>query len=114
MSEEKLKKDLDKAIAKDIAKRASERNTKNIKGSMSDKEFRSSENLLKPGEDPGEGYEGTPDMYPDYEEDEKDQKLGRTSTKEFKAIQKTMDKKSKGGSILVKTKLGRTKPTKIY
>jgi hypothetical protein len=71
-------------------------------------------NLLEPGEDPGEGYEGTPDMYPDYEEDEKDQKLGRTSTKEFKAIQKTMDKKSKGGSILVKTKLGRTKPTKIY
>ena len=71
-------------------------------------------NLLEPGEDPGEGYEGTPDMYPDYEEDEKDQKLGRTSTKEFKAIQKTMDKKFKGGSILVKTKLGRTKPTKIY
>ena len=52
-------------------------------------------------------------MYPDYEEDEKDQKLGRTSTKEFKAIQKMMDKKSTGGSILVKTKLGRTKPTKI-
>jgi hypothetical protein len=71
-------------------------------------------NLLEPGEDPGEGYEGTPDMYPDYEEDEKDQKLGRTSTKEFKAIQKMMDKKSTGGSILVKTKLGRTKPTKIY
>jgi hypothetical protein len=71
-------------------------------------------NLLEPGEDPGEGYEGTPDMYPDYKEDEKDQKLGRTSTKEFKAIQKTMDKKSKGGSILVKTKLGRTKPTKLY
>ena len=77
-------------------------------------------NLLEPGEDPGEGYEGTPDMYPDYEEDEKDQKLGRTSTKEFKAIQKIMsnqkdlmEKKSKGGSILVKTKLGRTKPTKI-
>jgi hypothetical protein len=78
------------------------------------KNLESSENLLKPGEDPGEGYEGTPDMYPDYEEDEKDQKLGRTSTKEFKAIQKMMDKKSKGGSILVKTKLGRTKPTKIY
>jgi hypothetical protein len=71
-------------------------------------------NLLEPGEDPGEGYEGTPDMYPDYEEDEKDQKLGRTSTKEFKAIQKMMDKKSTGGSILVKTKLGRTKPTKLY
>jgi hypothetical protein len=70
-------------------------------------------NLLEPGEDPGEGYEGTPDMYPDYEEDEKDQKLGRTSTKEFKAIKKA-EKKSKGGSILVKTKLGRTKPTKLY
>jgi len=38
-------------------------------------------------------------MYPDYEEDEKDQKLGRTSTKEFKAIQKTMDKKSKGNTL---------------
>jgi hypothetical protein len=59
-------------------------------------------NLLEPGEDPGEGYEGTPDMYPDYEEDEKDKKLGRTPPK-----------LSKGGSILVKTKLGRTKPTKI-
>jgi hypothetical protein len=33
------------------------------------------ENLLKPGEEEGEGYEGTPDMYPDYEEDKKDQKL---------------------------------------
>ena len=32
------------------------------------------ENLLKPGEDPGEGYEGSPDMYPDYKEDEKDAK----------------------------------------
>jgi hypothetical protein len=42
-------------------------------------------------------------MYPDYEEDEKDKKLGRTPPK-----------LSKGGSILVKTKLGRTKPTKIY
>jgi hypothetical protein len=74
---------------------------KDKQGSMSDKEFKSSENLLKPGEDPGEGYEGTPDMYPDYEEDEKDQKLGRTSTKEFKAIQKTMDKKSKGPKVRI-------------
>jgi hypothetical protein len=40
-------------------------------------------NLLEPGEDPGEGYEGSPDMYPDYEEDEKDfLQLGRTSSKE--------------------------------
>jgi hypothetical protein len=84
-----------------------------IKQTLKDLGFKD-KNLLEPGEDPGEGYEGTPDMYPDYEEDEKDQKLGRTSTKEFKAIQKTMDKKSKGGSILVKTKLGRTKPTKLY
>jgi hypothetical protein len=30
------------------------------------------ENLLKPGEDPGEGYRGSPDMYPDYEEDRKE------------------------------------------
>jgi hypothetical protein len=29
-------------------------------------------NLLKPGEDPGEGYRGSPDMYPDYEEDRKE------------------------------------------
>jgi hypothetical protein len=115
MSEEKLKKDLDKAIAKDIAKRAFERNIKNLEGTgLSDFEKEAVENLLKPGEDPGEGYKGSPDMYPDYEEDEKDQKLGRTSTKEFKAIQKMMDKKSTGGSILVKTKLGRTKPTKLY
>jgi hypothetical protein len=30
------------------------------------------ENLLKPGEEEGEGYKGTPDMYPDYEEDRKE------------------------------------------
>ena len=96
--EKELEKQMKKAEAKEAMRIAQEREM----------------NLLEPGEDPGEGYEGTPDMYPDYEEDEKDQKLGRTSTKEFKAIQKTMDKKSKGGSILVKTKLGRTKPTKIY
>lgn len=32
------------------------------------------DNLLKPGEEEGEGYKGTPDMYPDYEEDKKDAK----------------------------------------
>jgi hypothetical protein len=32
------------------------------------------ENLLKPGEEEGEGYKGTPDMYPDYEEDKKGKK----------------------------------------
>lgn len=35
------------------------------------------DNLLKPGEDPGEGYEGSPDLYPDYEEDKKDAKKAR-------------------------------------
>jgi hypothetical protein len=51
-------------------------------------------NLLEPGEDPGEGYEGTPDMYPDYEEDEKDKKLSPTEkttkeiTEEFKKAEK--------------------------
>jgi hypothetical protein len=97
-SKKELEKQMRKAEAKQAMRIANEREM----------------NLLEPGEDPGEGYKGSPDMYPDYEEDEKDKKLGRTSTKEFKAIQKMMDKKSTGGSILVKTKLGRTKPTKLY
>jgi len=29
------------------------------------KSTKDDENLLKPGEEEGEGYEGTPDMYPD-------------------------------------------------
>jgi hypothetical protein len=103
--------EMDKEFAKkELEKKMREAEVKQAMRIAQEREM----NLLKPGEDPGEGYEGTPDMYPDYEEDEKDQKLGRTSTKEFKAIKKMMDKKSKGGSILVKTKLGRTKPTKIY
>ena len=101
MDKEFAKKELEKQMRKAEAKQAMR--------IANEREM----NLLEPGEDPGEGYKGSPDMYPDYEEDEKDQKLGRTSTKEFKAIQKMMDKKSTGGSILVKTKLGRTKPTKI-
>jgi hypothetical protein len=32
------------------------------------------DNLLKPGEEEGEGYKGTPDMYPDYEEDKKSER----------------------------------------
>jgi hypothetical protein len=102
MDKEFAKKELEKQMRKAEAKQAMR--------IANEREM----NLLEPGEDPGEGYKGSPDMYPDYEEDEKDQKLGRTSTKEFKAIQKMMDKKSTGGSILVKTKLGRTKPTKLY
>jgi hypothetical protein len=38
------------------------------------KDGKSIGNLLKPGEEPGEGYEGSPDMYPDYGEDRKDAK----------------------------------------
>ena len=38
------------------------------------KDGKSIDNLLKPGEEPGEGYEGSPDMYPDYGEDRKDAK----------------------------------------
>jgi hypothetical protein len=103
--------EMDKEFAKkELEKKMREAEVKQAMRIAQEREM----NLLEPGEDPGEGYEGTPDMYPDYEEDEKDQKLGRTSTKEFKAIQKMMDKKSTGGSILVKTKLGRTKPTKLY
>jgi hypothetical protein len=102
--------EMDKEFAKkELEKKMREAEVKQAMRIAQEREM----NLLEPGEDPGEGYKGSPDMYPDYEEDEKDQKLGRTSTKEFKAIQKMMDKKSTGGSILVKTKLGRTKPTKI-
>jgi hypothetical protein len=103
--------EMDKEFAKkELEKKMREAEAKQAMRIANEREM----NLLEPGEDPGEGYKGSPDMYPDYEEDEKDQKLGRTSTKEFKAIQKMMDKKSTGGSILVKTKLGRTKPTKLY
>jgi hypothetical protein len=103
--------EMDKEFAKkELEKKMREAEVKQAMRIAQEREM----NLLEPGEDPGEGYKGTPDMYPDYEEDEKDQKLGRTSTKEFKAIKKMMDKKSTGGSILVKTKLGRTKPTKLY
>jgi hypothetical protein len=41
---------------------------------LTKKEQERMENLLKPGEEPGEGYEGSPDMYPDYEEDKQKRK----------------------------------------
>ena len=99
-SKKELEKQMRKAEAKQAMRIANEREM----------------NLLEPGEDPGEGYEGTPDMYPDYEEDEKDKKLSPTekTLKESYIRIKEAEKKSKGGSILVKTKLGRTKPTKLY
>ena len=65
-------------------------------------------NLLKPGEDPGEGYRGSPDMYPDYEEDRKEAEKDRNRNSSGKT--KSM---AYGGSVMVKTKLGRNKPTKI-
>jgi hypothetical protein len=48
---------------------------------LTKKEQERMENLLKPGEEPGEGYEGSPDMYPDYEEDKQKRKRNRNSTK---------------------------------
>ena len=41
------------------------------------------EQLLPPGEDPGEGYQGAPDMYPDYEEDKKDQEKMSPEEKQY-------------------------------
>ena len=80
------------------------------------------ENLLKPGEEPGEGYEGSPDMYPDYEEDKKKLK-GSVTDKELNYMRRmSPNKKMMGGSVnkyksgayvTVKTKLGKNKPTKI-
>jgi hypothetical protein len=56
-------------------------------------------NLLEPGEDPGEGYEGTPDMYPDYEEDEKDKKLSPTSKKHLKKATEELKKQKKNPKV---------------
>ena len=89
---------------------------------MSQREIENLEdNLLKPGEDPGEGYKGSPDMYPDYEEDKKAMK-GSISESEKEYLKTIMPKMKYGGSsnkyksgkfVSVKTKLGKTKPTKI-
>ena len=89
---------------------------------MSPREIENLEdNLLKPGEDPGEGYKGSPDMYPDYEEDEKEMN-GSISESEKNFSKKVMPKMKCGGSshkyksgkfVTVKTKLGRNKPCKI-
>ena len=70
------------------------------------------ENLLKPGEDPGEGYRGSPDMYPDYEEDRKEAKALKNKDRNRNSSDKTKSM-AYGGSVMVKTKLGRNKPTKI-
>lgn len=76
------------------------------------------EQLLPPGEDPGEGYKGSPDMYPDYEEDRKE--AARKEAEKYKTKDRNRNSSGKtksmaiGGSVIVKTKLGRNKPTKIY
>ena len=44
------------------------------------------ENLLKPGEEEGEGYKGTPDMYPDYEEDAKEGSMPYMKSEEDSVI----------------------------
>ena len=64
--------------------------------------WKTPKNLLKPGEDAGEGYEGYESAYPDTEEDIKDKKVGRSAPRMYH-----------GGSVTVKTKLGKNKPTKI-
>jgi hypothetical protein len=89
---------------------------------LTKKEQERMENLLKPGEEPGEGYEGSPDMYPDYEEDKKKLK-GSVTDKELDYMRRmSPNKKMMGGSVnkyksgayvTVKTKLGKNKPTKI-
>jgi hypothetical protein len=101
MDKEFAKKELEKQMRKAEAKQAMR--------IANEREM----NLLEPGEDPGEGYKGSPDMYPDYEEDKKLSPTEKTLKESYRRI-KEAEKKSKGGSILVKTKLGRTKPTKIY
>ena len=70
------------------------------------------EQLLPPGEDPGEGYRGSPDMYPDYEEDRKEAEALKNKNRNRNSSGKTKSM-AYGGSVMVKTKLGRNKPTKI-
>jgi hypothetical protein len=70
------------------------------------------EQLLPPGEDPGEGYKGSPDMYPDYEEDRKEAEKFKNKDRNRNSSGKTKSM-AYGGSVMVKTKLGRNKPTKI-
>jgi hypothetical protein len=70
------------------------------------------EQLLPPGEDPGEGYKGSPDMYPDYEEDRKEAEALKNKDRNRNSSGKTKSM-AYGGSVMVKTKLGRNKPTKI-
>ena len=89
---------------------------------LTKKEQERMENLLKPGEEPGEGYEGSPDMYPDYEEDKKKLK-GSVTDKELNYMRRmspnkkmmggSVDKYKSGAYVTVKTKLGKNKPTKI-
>jgi len=76
---------------------------------MSEREF---EQLLPPGGDPGEGYRGSPDMYPDYEEDRKEAEKFKNKNRNRNSSDKTKSM-ANGGYVMVKTKLGRNKPTKI-
>ena len=92
-----------------LAKQRSETNMrraailKNLKDNASSYE----DNLLKPGEDPGEGYKGAPDMYPDYEEDKKENKKLKRN------CGGSANKYKSGSYVQVKTKLAKTKPCKL-
>ena len=67
------------------------------------------EQLLPPGEDPGEGYKGSPDMYPDYEEDKKEKKKKKSKMN----CGGSANKYKSGSYVQVKTKLAKTKPCKL-
>jgi hypothetical protein len=58
---------------------------------LTKKEQERMENLLKPGEEPGEGYEGSPDMYPDYEEDKQKRKRNQFERKLDEYNQRKLD-----------------------
>jgi len=94
-----------------LAKQRSETNMrraailKNLKDNASSYE----DNLLKPGEDAGEGYKGAPDMYPDYEEDKKEKEKKKSKMN----YGGSANKYKSGSYVQVKTKLAKTKPCKL-
>jgi len=105
------RKRLEKALdsAENASSSSSNKNLPGIGAAMSEREF---EQLLPPGGDPGEGYRGSPDMYPDYEEDRKEAEKFKNKNRNRNSSDKTKSM-ANGGYVMVKTKLGRNKPTKI-
>jgi len=103
----RLKKTLESA--ENASSSSSNKNLHVSGAAMSEREF---EQLLPPGGDPGEGYRGSPDMYPDYEEDRKEAEKFKNKNRNRNSSDKTKSM-ANGGYVMVKTKLGRNKPTKI-